>query len=437
MVETFEYVQRWAADREVKGWWHSFELPDGSRVEGVCSLEGLRNRLAQFPIPSDLRGKRALDIGTWDGFFAFELERRGATVVAIDNWDNPRFHQMHALMNSQVEYRQLDMYELTPDRIGYFDIVLFMGVLYHLKHPLLGLERVCALTTDLAAVDSFVLREEHRPGVNVESRPVMEFYETTEFGGQTDNWVGPTLPCLLAMCRTAGFARVLPQKVLDESACVACYRTWDAPVPGAPAGPELVSAFHVRDYGINFQSRYDEYVGVTVVTSDSELTLDDVKPEVGGYGVRPIELGRVSADQIQIGFKLPPGLKPGMHDVSVRLRDSAAGPAKHIAVDMPVEAPDLAITRVTDGTSWKPDELEINKCEVLSVWLLGLPENADGNNLQAYLNSKRMHVQYIDPPGRADRQVNLMAPRDAYPSSATLRIEVGGQVVSRTIRITV
>src|SRR5439155_23813211 len=170
---------------------------------GVNTLESLKNRIGQFPIPEDLRGKRVLDIGTWDGWFAFEMERRGADVVAIDCWENPLFHEMHARLQSKVEYHELDIFDLTPERIGRFDIVLFMGVLYHLKHPLLSLERVCALTTDLAAVDSFILREQHRPGENVERRPVMEFYETSEMGGQTDNWVAPSLSCLMAFCRTA------------------------------------------------------------------------------------------------------------------------------------------------------------------------------------------------------------------------------------------
>ena len=111
------------------------------------ALDGQKHRIAQFPIPEDLRGKRVLDIGAWDGWFSFEMERRGAEVLAIDNWDNPRFHEVRRLLNSRVEYRQMDVYDLTPARIGRFDIVLFFGVLYHLKHPLLALERVCALTT--------------------------------------------------------------------------------------------------------------------------------------------------------------------------------------------------------------------------------------------------------------------------------------------------
>ena len=64
------------------GWYHSIELPDGHVIEGHQSLDQLRRRLAKFPIPADLSGKRVLDIGAWDGWFSFEMERRGAQVLA-------------------------------------------------------------------------------------------------------------------------------------------------------------------------------------------------------------------------------------------------------------------------------------------------------------------------------------------------------------------
>src|SRR5579884_1587362 len=135
IADHFRYVQSWDEKRAKQGWWHSFELPDGSVIEGVCELQELKNRIAQFPIPEDLRGKRVLDIGAWDGWFTFEMERRGAEVVAIDVWDNPRFRHMHRVLGSRAAYLLLDVYDLDPDHIGRFDIVLFMGVLYHLKHP--------------------------------------------------------------------------------------------------------------------------------------------------------------------------------------------------------------------------------------------------------------------------------------------------------------
>jgi len=197
---TFDHVRTWKREFEASGWWHSFELPDGTTIEGRCNLIGLKQRLANFSIPEDLTGKRVLDIGTWDGWYAFELAKRGADVVAIDCWDNPRFYEMRRMLNleSRVDYRLLDVYDIAPETLGRFDVVMFLGVLYHLKHPLLALEKICSVTRDLACVDSFVLREPHEAELPFEGRLVMEFFETDEFGGQTDNWVAPSAPCLAA-----------------------------------------------------------------------------------------------------------------------------------------------------------------------------------------------------------------------------------------------
>jgi tRNA (mo5U34)-methyltransferase len=107
----FEYVPILKAKLESKGWWHSFELPDGRRIDGVNTVENLRKRIEVQTIPEDLRGARVLDIGTWDGWYSFEMERRGAQVLAIDCWDNPHFHQIRAALKSRVEYRQMDVYD--------------------------------------------------------------------------------------------------------------------------------------------------------------------------------------------------------------------------------------------------------------------------------------------------------------------------------------
>jgi tRNA (mo5U34)-methyltransferase len=121
------------------GWYHSMELPDGRVIPGFQTLDSLRTRMAQFPVPADLRGKRALDIGAWDGWFTFELERRGARVTAVDSTAFERFRVARDLMGSKAEYRIEDVCRLSPAQIGTFDIVMFLGVLYHLKHPLLAL----------------------------------------------------------------------------------------------------------------------------------------------------------------------------------------------------------------------------------------------------------------------------------------------------------
>ena len=192
------YVPEWRKRFIEGGWWHSFELPDGSTIRGVSALDAQKMRLAQFPIPHDLSGKRVLDIGAWDGWFSFEMERRGAEVLAIDRFDNPRFHEIRERLGSRVEYRRLDVYEVSPCTVGRFDIVLFLGVLYHLKHPLLALERVCSVARDMAAVESFVLGERHGLTAAQEERNLLQFFEDDDFGGQVDNWFAPTTACLLA-----------------------------------------------------------------------------------------------------------------------------------------------------------------------------------------------------------------------------------------------
>jgi len=431
----FSYVQDWKNVREETGWWHSFELPDGTEIRGVCPLDGLKNRIAQFPIPSDLRGKRVLDIGAWDGWYSFEMERRGAEVMAIDCWDNPRFHEMREILNSRVDYRQHDIYELTPELIGQFDIVLFLGVLYHLKHPLLALERVCALTTDLAAVDSFILREEHRPGEHLNQRAVMEFYETDEFGGQTDNWVGPSLPCLLAFCRTAGFARVEWRATLEHSACVACYRRWEESGDNGEL-PVLLEIYHHTNFGINFRTGLDDYITASFQCDAQSLSIEDVKPEVGGFGVRPVAVKR-RADYWDATFKLPPGLAPGWHQACMRIGAGGRSNVRPLAVNMPVVAGNVEIRAVCDGQTWKQNEIDSRRGNVISMWIAGLPENADMNNVRAFLDGKPIPVLFVERANAGEaRQVNSAIPRGSPAGMREITVSVG-QIVSppRSLRV--
>ncbi len=397
-VDPFSYVHRWRGEFGSKGWWHSFELPDGSLIEGVSDLAAQKRRLAQFPIPLDLRGKRVLDVGAWDGWFSFEMERRGAEVVAIDRWENPRFYEMRRMLGSKVDYREMDVYDLHPSRVGTFDIVLFMGVLYHVKHPILALERVCSVATGMAIVESFVLKD---PG----ERKLLEFFEYDEFGGQFDNWFGPSVSCLTALCRTAGFARVELNNVQDYGAAVTCYRKWDRL---APTNCKLLAAVHAENFGLNFRADRDDYVACCVEGEPP------AQPSVGEFGVHPIFSGRADAGYWQVNFKLPPGLPPGWHPV--RLGDSAA---LEIAVDVPLEVRDLRIESVCDGVSWEKDRMSIAN-GYLSAWVGGLPRNADVHNVRAYLDGERRPVTFVGAG-----QVNLRI-ANGTAGSHSLAIACGG-----------
>jgi tRNA (mo5U34)-methyltransferase len=145
-------------------WYHTLELPGGEITPGIFDL---RPYVAGYGIPERLDGMRALEVGTWDGFWAFELERRGAEVVALDldderdlDWpsrrrptafpDEPRgkgFALARELLGASVDRRNLSIYHATPEELdGQFDLVFCGSVLIHLRDQLLALERMAALT---------------------------------------------------------------------------------------------------------------------------------------------------------------------------------------------------------------------------------------------------------------------------------------------------
>jgi tRNA (mo5U34)-methyltransferase len=191
-------------------WWHSIPLGDivtpGHENEAFRALTpNFQNWIAQA-IPEDLTARSVLDIGAWDGFFSFLAEERGARrVVAMDKMacrhhvtDLNGFWTAHEIRMSRVQLIQLDVYDidrLTED----FDVIFFFGVLYHLKHPLLALERLYERTNDL------LLLETH---VKMGATASMEFYEGDEYGGDPTNWWGPSVRLVEAMCRVCGFKGV-------------------------------------------------------------------------------------------------------------------------------------------------------------------------------------------------------------------------------------
>ena len=125
-------------------WWHEIELAPGIVTPGEDTNRAKLPILEDIGLAEDLTGCRALDIGCSDGFFSFALERRGADVVAIDFVPETHsgFSTARKILGSQVEYRMDNVYNLSPDTCGQFDVVLFLGVLYHLRKPLAALDSV-------------------------------------------------------------------------------------------------------------------------------------------------------------------------------------------------------------------------------------------------------------------------------------------------------
>jgi len=424
-------VRRLIEDLERLGWYHSIELPSGEVIQGIQTLPQLRNRLAQFPLPADLTGKRVLDIGAWDGWFSFEMERRGARVLAIDNARRTRFLKAREILASRVDYRIADICRVTPRELGRFDIVLFFGVLYHLKHPLRALETVCDLTTDLALVESYVTDDGSQPN----APPVMEFYETTEFLGQFDNWVGPNTSCLLAMCRTAGFARVELRSVIANRAHVACHRKWP-PSEGTAAAPALICVENSVSRDHEFSQAADDYLSFWVRSAERDLHADNVFPEVGPYGVRPSEVHPSSDEGWLVSCKLPPGLDPGWHYARLRLRDSAFSNPVRIAVDLPFDerrrpagprAAGLRIHSVTDGRTFALSRVRAGEDACMSMWAAGLPDSVAASRLSLRLDGTDLPATWVSAAdAQGLRQINALFPPGLPPGPVKVALALDG-----------
>jgi tRNA (mo5U34)-methyltransferase len=182
--------------------WHQrFELAPGVYAPGTNDVDWL---LHAAGVPLDLTGASVLDVGTTNGGTAFTLERRGAArVVATDIVDPMHFgfEAIREALGSSVEFRQLSVYELAQAMGEQFDFVIFWGVLYHLRHPLLALDNVRAVAGGEVYVETAVCDAET---VAAGSQPLARFYRLDELGADSSNWFAPNVPALLDWCRSCG-----------------------------------------------------------------------------------------------------------------------------------------------------------------------------------------------------------------------------------------
>ncbi|PZU10326.1 DUF1698 domain-containing protein [Sphingomonas sp.] len=178
--------------------------------------------LAAMNFPTDLAGKRVLDIAPWNGFFSFECARRGAREVVSLGPEDPThtgFQQTKDLLGlTNVHYVRDSIYNLTVERYGTFDVVLFLGLIYHLRHPLLALDRiydVCddTLYSDTPTIDRIIydktLTENQRTAIldagSVIHQLPMLYYTGNSETGDAFNWFMPNMKGFRALIASSGF----------------------------------------------------------------------------------------------------------------------------------------------------------------------------------------------------------------------------------------
>jgi tRNA (mo5U34)-methyltransferase len=234
---------------EVGFWWHSIDLGGGVVTPGHKTPGYHAGELQALALP-ELAGRTVLDVGSWDGYYAFHAERAGAArVVALDHYvwslDLPRhraihdaqvakgevgaqphdlpevwdpeglpgkrgFDLAHAELGSAVEPVVGDYATLDPETLGRFDVVLFLGVLYHLRDPLGAMRKLHALCDGVAVIETEAIALGSQPDACL-----WEFMGTRKHLHDPTNWWAPTRAGLEGICRAAGFSRIEPGPVPD------------------------------------------------------------------------------------------------------------------------------------------------------------------------------------------------------------------------------
>ena len=206
---------------ELGPWFHNLHLPDGRETapeHPLGDFPAFKWRQIEGCLPADLSGARALDIGCNAGFYAFELAARGAEVLALDldehYLEQGRWAAQLLDPDGRIEFRQGSVYDLVEVE-GSFEVVLFMGVLYHLRYPLLGLDVVAEKVGGTLVLQTLTMPGEEPAGtpedLEIDERrrlaepgwPRAAFVEH-RLAGDPTNWWAADAACVEAMARSAG-----------------------------------------------------------------------------------------------------------------------------------------------------------------------------------------------------------------------------------------
>jgi len=229
-------------------WYQNIEVAPGIWTNPSLPNHPRDRWLAIEPFVGDLSGKTVLDIGCNAGFFAMRLKERGASRVVGIDIDPTALRQARFLSNRfglDIELQHRSAYDIIE--LGHFDIVLCLGVLYHLRHPLLALDNIAQICRErlFAQMVLRVTADEFVPAVDYDigeyavfetpAFPRMFFIERS-FANDSTNWWFATRSCFTAMLRSAGFRDLTNTAVGDTIVCSsprADHASREFSVPGA------------------------------------------------------------------------------------------------------------------------------------------------------------------------------------------------------------
>jgi tRNA (mo5U34)-methyltransferase len=333
--------------KRLQPWFHRIDLGDGlyTKTESVMG-EPVDHpygpwQTIQKILPRDLSGKTVLDVGCNAGFYAFEAKRRGATRVL--GVDGQRQHVRQGLfvrkvLGLDVEFRRLNVYELNPRTTGEFDVTLALGLLYHLKHPILALENLYQVTKELLVIETAIMPPERTPvsfahplGEQQMMLHPLAFVENPAGAKeQVFNWFLPGIEALQALLRTTGFDEVDVVEARNERAVVVCRKAKGAAAANGalkhfvaqlkleegprtcPTSAELTFHLRVENIGLaRWQTVGDGVTGKGAVYLGSHLLRDTEEEVDWDYGrahlLRDLEPGETANIEIKVRAPKAPG----------------------------------------------------------------------------------------------------------------------------------
>ncbi|MFN8483725.1 MAG: DUF1698 domain-containing protein [Anaerolineae bacterium] len=220
-------------------WFHRIELAPGvytkdSSIAGEPVDHPMPTwMLVRQALPDDLSGKTVLDIGCNGGFYAVEAKRRGAArVLGVDSQrrEVAQARFVRRALDLDIEFERMSVYDIRPATVGQFDYVLALGLIYHLKHLILALENLFAVTKDTLIVETAILPPEIAPptlhipfgGVDRNLHPLVYVENPSDASEPAFNWFIPTTACAKAMLENVGFEEVTVVAEIGARAVLAC-----------------------------------------------------------------------------------------------------------------------------------------------------------------------------------------------------------------------